>query len=114
MKIEDLKKFGINAPNEGKLIIDFSSEWCGPCKFISPILEKFRNKGLISLIQIDIDENRELALEMNINVVPTLFFFKDGKLIENHIKVKGEIVVNNGIMFGAVGELILEKIIMKM
>ena len=114
MKVEYLEKFGIKAPNEGKLIVDLSSEWCGPCKFISPILENFRDKGLINLIQIDINQNQELAQEMKIHAVPTLLFFKDGKLLEKEIKVNGETVVNSGIMIGAAGELILEEIINQM
>lgn len=114
MKIEDLKQFGINGPNEGKLIIDLSSEWCGPCKIVSPILEHFRDKGLINLIQINVDENRELGQKLNIYAVPTLLFFKDGKLLEKNIKVKGETLVNNGVMIGATGELILKEIIDQM
>ena len=111
MNIKDLNQFGIDGPNEGKLIIDLFSEWCGPCKLVSPILENFRNKGLINLIQIDVVKNRELARKLNVNAVPTLLFFKDGKLLDKNIKVMGEIMVNKGIMIGATGELILKEII---
>ena len=114
MIIEYLKKFGINGPDEGKLIIDLSSEWCGPCKFLSPILEKLRDDGLINLLQINVDENRELGRELDIHAVPTLLFFKDGKLIDKNIDVKGETLVNKGIMIGATGELILKEIIKQM
>ena len=114
MKIEDLKKFGIDGVNKGKLIIDLFSEWCAPCKLISPVLEKFSNIGLINLIQINIDENRELARELNIYAIPTLLFFKDGKLLDKNIEVKGETLVNKGVMIGATGEIILKEIIEKM
>ena len=114
MKIDYLKKFGIYGPDEGKLIIDLSSEWCGPCKLLSPILEKLRDKGLINLIQINVDENRELGRELNIYAVPTLLFFNNGKLLDKNIKVKGETLVNKGIMIGATGELILKEIIKQM
>ncbi|MFX1257745.1 MAG: thioredoxin family protein [Promethearchaeota archaeon] len=114
MKIENLKKFGIHGPDEGKLIIDIFSNWCGPCKLISPILEKFRDKGLINLIQIDINENRELGQELNIYAIPTLLFFKDGTLLDKDIEIDGQIIVNKGVMIGATGELILKKIINQM
>ncbi|MHA1671693.1 MAG: thioredoxin family protein [Promethearchaeota archaeon] len=114
MKIDDLKKYGIDGPTEGKLIIDLSSEWCGPCKLLSPVLEQFKEEGLINLIQIDIDHNRELSQAMNIHAVPTLLFFKDGKLLEKNIEIYGRVVVNNGVMLGAAGELILKEIINQM
>ena len=114
MELDDLKKFGINASNDGKLVIDLSSEWCGPCKYISPVLEKFRDDGLINLIQIDVDKHQELAQSLNIYAIPTLFFFRDGKLLEKDIMVKGQKLVNKGIMVGAAGELILEEIIKQM
>jgi len=112
--MEDLKKFGINIPKEGKLIIDISSQWCGPCKLLSPVLEKLRDKGLIKLIQLDINENLELGQELNIYMVPTLLFFKNGTLLEKDIKVYGEKLVERGVMIGAAGELILKEIINQM
>ena len=64
MKIENLKSVGLNITDEhkkGKLIIDVYTTWCGPCKFIAPILHKLRDEGLIKLIQIDLDQNRPLG-----------------------------------------------------
>ena len=113
-EIKYLKKFGIHGPNQGKLIVDLSSEWCGPCRLLSPVLEKLRDEGLINLIQINIDDNRELGQELNIYAIPTLLFFKDGKLLEKNIEVKGQIRVNKGVMIGATGELILKEIIKQM
>jgi len=51
---------------------------------------------------------------LNIYAVPTLLLFKDGKLLDKDIKVNGEILVNNGVMIGAAGELILKEIINQM
>ncbi|MHA1725658.1 MAG: thioredoxin family protein [Promethearchaeota archaeon] len=87
------------------MIIDLSSDWCAPCKLISPILEKLRDEGLINLIQINIDEKRELGQELNIYAIPTQLFFKDDKLLESDIKVQGETLVNKGVMIGAYGEI---------
>ena len=114
MHINDLKKYGINGPKDGKLIIDLSSEWCGPCKILTPVLKKLSEKGLFDLIEVDVDENRELAKKLNIYAIPTLLFFKDGKLLEKNIEIQGQKVVNNGVMMGAAGELVLIEIIKKM
>ena len=114
MNIEDLKVYGIEGSDEGKLIIDFSSDWCGPCKTLSPVLEELSEKGLFSLVQVNIDHNRELAQKLNIYAVPTLLFFKDGKLLEKNIEVQGQTLVNNGVMIGTAGDLILKEIVENM
>ena len=114
MNIEDLKAYGIEGTNEGKLIIDLSSDWCGPCKTLSPVLEHLSEKGLFSLVQVNIDNNSELAQKLNIYAVPTLLFFKDGKLLEKNIEIQGQIVVKNGVMIGAAGELVLKDLVKKM
>jgi len=113
MNIEDLKLYGIEGSDEGKLIIDLSSDWWGPCKILSPILEKLSEKGLFSLIQVNTYHNRKLAQNLNIYAVPTLLFFKDGKLLEKDIEIQGQTIVNNGVMIEATGELILKEIIEK-
>jgi thioredoxin 1 len=114
MDVKELEKYGIDAPDKGKLIIDLSSDWCMPCKVLSPILEHFRDEGLIKLIQINVDNNRELAQELNIHAVPTLLFFKDGKLLDKTIGIDGEPLVIKGVMMGAVGDIILNEIIRQM
>lgn len=114
MKIKNLKKFGINGSKKGKFIIVFSSKWCKSCKFLSIILEKYRDNNLLKLKEISIDENCNLALELNIYVVPALLFFKDGKLLEKSIEINGEIFVNKGVMINGFGELILKEIIKQM
>jgi len=114
MNIEELKSVGIDGPKEGKLLIDVYTTWCGPCKFVAPILHKLRDEGLIKLIQVDLDQNRPLGEMFGITAIPTLLFFKDGKLLEGTIQVQGQSLVNNGIMIGAAGEPILREIINKM
>ena len=114
MKIEELKSVGIDGPRNGKLIIDVFTTWCGPCKFIAPILHKLRDEGLIKLIQVDLDKNRPLGEMFGISAIPTLLFFNDGKLIEKNIEVQGNLVVQNGMMIGAYGEPILRDVIKQM
>ena len=114
MNIEKLKSVGIEGPTNGKLLIDIYTTWCGPCKFVAPILHKLRDEGLIQLIQVDLDQNRPLGEMFGITAIPTLLFFKDGELLSGTIEVQGQTLVNNGLMIGAVGEAVLREIINKM
>jgi thioredoxin 1 len=115
MNINELKKFGIDGGSKkGKLIIDISSEWCAPCKILSHTLEKFRDKDLIKLIQLDLYEHSEFVKAIGVSNVPTLLFFKNGQLLEKDIKINGQILVKSGVMRGTVGELILQEIIKQM
>jgi len=113
--VDELEKVGIEgAPKEGKLVIDIYTVWCGPCKFVAPVLHKLEDEGLIHLIQVDLDQNRPLGQMFGITAIPTLLFFKDGKLLEHDIAVDGQTLVRNGMMIGAAGEPVLRKIIEQM
>jgi len=114
VKIEDLKQYGIEGTNEGKLVIDIYTVWCGPCKFVSPVLEKLKDEGLISLIKVDLDQNRPLGERFGITAIPTLLFFKDGEMLNGTVEVQGQPLVRNGMMIGAAGEAVLREIINKM
>lgn len=117
MNIEELKSVGLDITDEhkqGKLVIDIYTVWCGPCKFVSPILQKLRDQSLIKLIQVDLDQNRPLGEIFGITAIPTLLFFKDGELVNHTIEVQGQPLVRGGLMIGAAGEPILREIIGKM
>lgn len=63
------------------VLVDFSAEWCGPCKMMAPVLEQLKDKmeDKVRILKIDVDSNRELAHKYNIRSVPTLMLFQDGK-----------------------------------
>lgn len=68
------------------VVVDFWAEWCGPCKMLSPIIESIAPEfeGKVILGKVNVDNNQELAAKYGIISIPTLLFFKEGKVISQH------------------------------
>lgn len=71
-------------------MIDFSAVWCGPCQILAPVMEKLAEQydGKVIVAKVDVDEQRELAIQYRVMSVPTVLFIKDGKVVDRKIGVR--------------------------
>jgi thioredoxin 1 len=76
------KSFSEILNGEKPVLVDFSADWCGPCKMMPPILKELKLLigGELTILKVDVDKNPSLASSYQIQSVPTLILFQNGKV----------------------------------
>jgi thioredoxin 1 len=83
-------------PQNGKIILDFFADWCGPCKKLGPVFSELSNQySNITFIKIDTDSAEELAKHYNVSALPTVIYINNGEVVSiikgfNMDKIKSE------------------------
>ena len=69
------------------VVVDFWAEWCGPCRMVGPIIEEISNEysGRAIVLKCDVDSSPGVAARYGIRNIPTILFFKDGKIADKQV-----------------------------
>ena len=83
--------------SEIPVLVDFYATWCGPCKMIAPVISQIAEdyKGKIKVGKVNVDDENDLAMKYQIQNIPTLILFKEGKTVNSLIGLNSKSEIEN-------------------
>lgn len=87
-RVLDSNEFQNEVLNSNEVVlVDFSAEWCGPCKMLAPVVEELGNEmqGKAKVFKIDVDKSGDIAVKYGIMGVPTVMIFKNGTAVDKMV-----------------------------
>lgn len=99
MKNVKKEDFANEIQGQDLVLVDFWAEWCGPCKMIAPVLEDLEKQfqGKIKIIKVNVDQEKELAVDFGIRGIPTIIAFKKGEKIEAKVGAANKAILEQWI-----------------
>ncbi len=90
--IDAFRRDVVEASKDALVLVDFWAEWCGPCKTLTPLLERVvaANATRVKLVKIDVDKNQALASQFRIQSIPTVYAFLNGQPVDGFQGALGE------------------------
>ena len=75
--------------DQGKVLVDFYADWCGPCKMMSPVIDDIAKEleGKVKVGKVNVDNNQELAIKYNVMSIPTIMIFEKGMPVKTFVGV---------------------------
>ena len=79
------------------VIVDFWAEWCGPCRMVGPVIEEIAKEydGKAVVGKLNVDNNQNTSMNFGIRNIPTVLFFKDGKIVDKQVGAAPKAVYEN-------------------
>ena len=85
-EINGLNELNEVVNNNKKVLVDIWAVWCGPCKMLSPIVDKVSEDLTdVKVVKVNIDDNEDVAYKFGVEAIPTLLVFEDGKLKNKNV-----------------------------
>ena len=94
LEVNDINFDEVVLKSDKPVMVDFWAEWCGPCRMIAPFVEEISNEfeGKAVVVKCDVDNSPGISTKFGIRNIPTVLFFKDGKVADKQI---GAVPKNN-------------------
>lgn len=89
-EIKSETEFDSLIASQGLVVVDFTAQWCGPCKLVAPLMDRLANdySDLLQVFKLDLDANTSLAKRLGIRSIPAVMLFRNGELLETLVGAK--------------------------